>query len=172
MHASLARAPAKGAITLHAVTAADAPGWLARHGNGALARACGFSGAEGALAPLPGKDGRIAAWVLGLGTRRDAFALAAAAEKLPAGLYRLGEVPDWCGGAHAALAWIMGGYRFARYRKSKKSGARLMVPPRVDGEEVSRIAEHLFLGRDLVNTPANDMGPAELEAAARALART
>ena len=46
-----------------------------------------------------------------------------------------------------------------------------MAPPGVDGEEVSRIAENLFLARDLVNTPANDMGPAELEAAARALAK-
>ena len=45
------------------------------------------------------------------------------------------------------------------------------MPPGVDGEEISRIAENLFLARDLVNTPANDMGPAELEAAARALAK-
>ena len=45
------------------------------------------------------------------------------------------------------------------------------MPPGVDGEELSRIAENLFLARDLVNTPANDMGPAELEAAARALAK-
>jgi leucyl aminopeptidase len=177
MHASLARTSTKGAVTLNAVTAADAAAWLARHRDGALARASGFSGAEGTLAPLSNRDGTITAWVLGLGGMgkekgRDAFALAAAAEKLPAGLYRLGEVPDWCGGAHAALAWIMGGYRFARYRKASKAGARLVLPPRVDGDEISRIAEHLFLGRDLVNTPANDMGPAELEAAARALARS
>jgi leucyl aminopeptidase len=50
--------------------------------------------------------------------------------------------------------------------------ARLATPEGVDGEEISRIAENLFLARDLVNTPANDMGPAELEAAARALAKS
>ncbi|HWU55179.1 MAG TPA: leucyl aminopeptidase family protein, partial [Rhizomicrobium sp.] len=124
-----------------------------------------------ALAALPDAKGGIAAWVLGLGDNKDAFALATAAEKLPAGLYRLGEVPQICGGANAALAWLMGGYNFDRYKKKKDRKARLVVPAGVDGEEVSRIAENLFLARDLVNTPANDMGPAELEAAARALAK-
>ena len=174
MHASLARArqSAQGAIPLHAVSAADAASWLAAQKHGALIKASGFAGAEGALAALPDTKGAIAAWVLGLGESRDAFALAAAAEKLPAGLYRLGDVPDWCGGANAALAWTMGGYGFSRYRKSKNHPlARLVLPSGVDGEEVSRIAEHLFLGRDLVNSPANDMGPAELDEAARALAR-
>jgi leucyl aminopeptidase len=120
---------------------------------------------------LPDAKGGIAAWVLGLGDNKDAFALAAAAEKLPAELYRLGEVPQICGGANAALAWLMGGYSFDRYKKKPSRQAKLVVPQDVDGEEVSRIAESLFLARDLVNTPANDMGPAELEAAARALAK-
>ena len=65
----------------------------------------------------------------------------------------------------------MGGYGFDRYKKKSLKGARLVLPAGVDGEEVSRIAENLFLARDLINTPANDMGPAELEAAARALAK-
>ncbi|HEU4548768.1 MAG TPA: leucyl aminopeptidase family protein [Rhizomicrobium sp.] len=175
MHASLART-SRGAIPLHAVTAADAAAWLSRRKDRALLKASGFAGADGALAALPDGKGGIAAWVLGLGAagkkgRRDVFALAAAAEKLPAGLYRLEDVPDWCGGANAALAWAMGGYRFGRYRKARRPGARLVLPPGVDGEEISRIADNLFMGRDLVNTPANDMGPAELEAAARTLAR-
>ena len=133
--------------------------------------ASGFSGAAGALAALPDAKGGIAAWVLGLGENKDAFALAAAAEKLPDGLYRLGEVPDICGGANAALAWLMGGYNFDRYKKKRLRKARLVTPQGVDGGEISRIAENLFLARDLVNTPANDMGPAELESAARALAK-
>jgi leucyl aminopeptidase len=123
------------------------------------------------LAALPDAKGGIAAWVLGLGDGRDAFALAAAASSLPAGTYRLGEVPDFCGGAQAALAWLMGGYGFDRYKKKAARKTRLVTPPGVDGEEISRIAENLFFARDLINTPANDMGPAELEAAARALAK-
>ena len=79
--------------------------------------------------------------MLGLGDGQDAFALAAAAEKLPAGTYRLGEVPDFCGGANAALAWLMGGYAFDRYKKKRPKEAQLVTPPGVDGEEISRIAE-------------------------------
>ena len=181
MHPNLASS-AKGAIPLHAVAAKDAKAWLARQKRSGLVTASGFAGTTGALAALPDARGGIAAWVLGLGDARDAFALAAAAEKLPAGIYRLGEVPDFCGGSNAALAWLMGGYSFDRYKKiarkprrrepeRPKVKARLVTPPGVNGEEISRIAENLFLARDLVNTPANDMGPAELEAAARALAR-
>ncbi|HKU64146.1 MAG TPA: leucyl aminopeptidase family protein [Rhizomicrobium sp.] len=170
MHPSLA-SNAKHAIPLHAVLAKDTKAWLARQRRAGLVIASGFAGAAGALAALPDAKGGIAAWVLGLGEGRDAFALATAAEKLPAGLYRLGEVPDFCGGAQAALAWLMGGYGFDRYKKKTARKARLITPPGMDGEDISRIAENLFFARDLVNTPANDMGPAELEAAARALAR-
>src|SRR5437868_2568945 len=170
MHPSLAGST-KGAIPIHAVLAKDAKAWLARQKRSGLVAASGFAGAAGALAALPDAKGGIAAWVLGLGESKDAFALALAAEKLPAGTYRLGEVPEFCGGAHAALAWLMGGYGFDRYKKTAARKAKLLAPPGVDGEEISRIAENLFLARDLINTPANDMGPAELEAAARALGK-
>jgi leucyl aminopeptidase len=170
MHSSLAGST-KGAIPLHAISATNAKAWLARQKRSGLVIASGFAGAAGAVAALPDAKGGIAAWVLGLGDSQDAFALAAAAEKLPAGTYRLGEVPEFCGGAPAALAWLMGGYGFDRYKKKTVRRARLVTPPGVDGAEISRIAENLFLARDLVNTPANDMGPAELEAAARALAK-
>jgi leucyl aminopeptidase len=170
MHSSLA-ASGKSAIPLHAVAAKDAKAWLAKQKHAGLVAASGFCGAAGTLAALPDAKGGIAQWVMGLGDGKDAFALAAASEKLPAGLYRLGEVPDFCGGANAVLAWLMGGYGFDRYKKKTAPQARLLVPAGVDGAEISRIADNLFLARDLINTPANDMGPAELEDAARALAK-
>src|SRR5690349_8439982 len=148
MHPTLAKS-GKNAIPLHAVAAKDAKAWLARQKRSGLAQATGFGGAAGALAALPDARGGIAAWVLGIGENKDAFALAAAAEKLPAGLYRLGDVPESCGGANAALAWLMGGYSFDRYKKKSVKTAKLVVPSDVDGEEVSRIAENLFLARDL-----------------------
>ena len=87
MHPSLANS-AKHAIPLHAVLAKDAKAWLARQRRAATVIASGFAGTAGALAALPDAKGGIAAWVLGLGNYqgdgRDAFALAAAAEKLPA----------------------------------------------------------------------------------------
>src|SRR5580765_4447349 len=159
MHPTLAKS-GKNAIPLHAVAAKDAKAWLARQKRSGLVSASGFAGAAGALAALPDAKGGIAAWVLGLGDNKDAFALATAAEKLPDGVYRLGEVPDNCGGANAALAWLMGGYGFNRYKKRTPAKARLVIPQGVDGEEISRIAENVFLARDLVNTPANDLGPA------------
>src|SRR5215468_833134 len=116
MHPGLA-SDAKRAIPLHAVAAKDAKAWLAKQKRAGLVTASGFAGAAGALAALPDAKGGIAAWVLGLGENKDAFALAAAAERLPAGLYRLGEVPSTCDGALGALAWLMGGYTFDRYKK-------------------------------------------------------
>ncbi len=171
MHPGLASGAA-AAIPLHAVPSRDARAWLAKDGQKRLLSELGFTGAAGQLMALPNAKGAIRAWVLGLGEGKDAFALALAAEKLPAGSYRLGDVPDFCGGANAALAWTMGDYVFDRYKKKLRIKARLVIPPGVDGREISRIAEYLFLARDLVNVPANDMGPAELEAAVRSLARS
>src|SRR5450432_1783444 len=103
MHPSLATS-ARQAVLLHAVAAKGAKEWLAKQKRSGLVTASGFSGSAGALAALPDAKGGIAAWVLGLGDSKDAFALAAAAEKLPPGTYRLGEVPEFCAGTHAALA--------------------------------------------------------------------
>jgi leucyl aminopeptidase len=88
---------------------------------------------------------------------------------LPAGIYRFANAPH--DARLAALAFALGSYRFSRYRKSKDRAVRLVVPDGVDGADLSRVAEGMTLARDLINTPPNDMGPAELEAAARALAR-
>jgi leucyl aminopeptidase len=92
---------------------------------------------------------------------------------LPAGTYRFANAPH--DARLAALAFALGAYRFTRYREAQKNSkdkqVRLVVPAGVDGDDISRIAEGVTLARDLINTPANDMGPAELEAAARALAK-
>jgi leucyl aminopeptidase len=91
------------------------------------------------------------------------------ASTLPAGGYHLATPVDQP--ELAAIAWGLGAYRFRRY-KSDSPGelAALQLPPGCDLATVSTIVEGVWLGRDLINTPASDMGPAELEAAARALA--
>ncbi len=88
---------------------------------------------------------------------------------LPAGAYRFANAPH--DPRLATLAFALGSYRFTRYRKAEPKSLRLVVPEDVDGDEVTRIAEGVTLARDLINTPANDLGPAELEAAARTLAK-
>src|SRR5262249_33943895 len=67
----------------------------------------------------------------------------------------------------AALAFALGCYRFDRYRKVDSPSVRLVPPDGVDAADVARMADAAMLARDLVNTPSNDMGPAELERAAR-----
>ena len=90
---------------------------------------------------------------------------------LPAGTYRFANAPHDT--RLAALAFALGAYRFTPLPQGgRRAACRLDVPDGVDGDELSRIAEGVALARDLINTPANDMGPAELEAGrARRLAR-
>jgi len=172
MHPSLVRR-AKRAVPLHAVTQKGLKAWLAR--RSALERRwltdSGFAAKAGEVLPVPDADGGVASVALGLGKGGDPLALAVFSETLGEGTYALDDVPEDVGGASAALAWIMGLYAFSRYRKSDRAAPKLMLPEGVDGEDVSRIAEGVFLARDLITTPSNDMGPQELAAAAQALAK-
>jgi leucyl aminopeptidase len=134
------------------------------------ATAQGFKGEGYQLAILPGE--RADDWSAALGVANvDALSpwcLAKAAESLPEGGYRVEDQ----GPGPAALGWLLGQYGFDRYRAPKEPrGPRVLLTPepaRID--EIVRLAEATFLVRDLVNTPAGDLGPAELEAAARAVA--
>lgn len=129
-----------------------------------LARANNFNGEAGAV--LVGADGVL----LGIGDGSDLLVAAAAAERLPEGVYRLAEDLSDRDARAAAFGWLLGGYRFDRYKKQKAAQARLAAPANVDIAAVMREADAVFRTRDLVNTPAADMTPAELEAVARALA--
>ncbi|MBD3788330.1 MAG: leucyl aminopeptidase family protein, partial [Sphingomonadales bacterium] len=99
---------------------------------------------------------------------RSRFALAGAAAALPAGDWHLAGDPG--DAEEAALGWLFEGYRFDRYAPNPAPAARLVCPEGLDPARLEAIAEGEALTRDLINTPANDMGPAELEAAARGLA--
>ncbi len=125
----------------------------------ALARLNGFAGEAGAA--LAAREGVL----LGVGDGADAFVAAAGAEKLPESDYRID-------GASAAqcFAWALGAYRFDRYKSVKTPAARLIAPEGVDIAAVKREAQAVAFVRDLVNTPAADMGPDALEREARALA--
>jgi leucyl aminopeptidase len=164
---------AKGAVPLHAVREADLKKWLAARPKreAAFLSGTGFAAKDGELRLVPNAQGAVALAVLGLGKGEDRLALANFSESLPAGLYRFAEVPQSHAGAMGALAWALGTYQFGRYKKTKPKGARLVLPEGVDAAEIARIAEAVFLARDLINTPPNDMGPEELAAAARDLAK-
>jgi leucyl aminopeptidase len=138
----------------------------------AFADAAGFEPKAGRHLLLPGADGALAGVIFALegedDASKDLFWPGALATALPAGAYRFANAPH--DSRLAALAFALGAYRFTRYRKQDAKEVKLELPGNVDGEDLSRIVDGVTLARDLINTPANDLGPAELEAAARALA--
>ncbi len=138
----------------------------------AWAKAGGFDGRSGAVHALPGTDGALAGALVGLGDGDDPWAFAAAAEALPAADYHLvtDSLPDgWAD--DVATAWALAAYRFSRYKRAEATPrARLLWPDGADRAAVARLVEATALVRDLVNTPAEDMGPADLADAANALA--
>src|SRR5260370_27124652 len=141
-------------------------------GARALVDAAGFEPRAGRHCLLPSAEGGLAGILFALERpdepNKDLFWPGALPALLPTGAYRFATPPH--DARLAAIAFALGAYRFARYRKQDDKELSLELPGNVDGEDLSRIVEGVTLARDLINTPANDMGPAELEAAARALA--
>ncbi|MBE7247968.1 MAG: leucyl aminopeptidase family protein, partial [Actinomycetospora chiangmaiensis] len=114
-----------------------------------FARALGFKPKAGGLALLPGPDGGLGRVLFGLGDPEaaayDRLLVGKLPGLLPVGSFRLENAPD---PAAAALAWLMGSYRFGRYRTAGGTKARLAAPAGIDAAEVERIAAAVALGRD------------------------
>ncbi|MGI3185837.1 leucyl aminopeptidase family protein [Nioella aestuarii] len=140
----------------------------------AWARSTGFAASLAEPCVLPDPEGGIARVLLGLGTdaarARKRFAIGAALAALPEGTYRLVDGLPETEREEAALGWLLSGYRFGRYKDALTPKAQLVAPEGLDTAALENIAAGEALTRDLINTPANDMGPDQLEAAARDLA--
>ncbi|MEA3067987.1 MAG: leucyl aminopeptidase [Sphingomonadales bacterium] len=132
------------------------------------AAATGFTGEAGKLALVPDKAGKLGRVLVGVGDDEAAmWALAGLSETLPEGNYRLERGPEGGDPTRIALGWALGTYAFTLYRdKKKESQARLVWPEGADRGLAERLAGGICLARDLINTPANDLGPAELAEAA------
>ena len=163
------------AIPLHVIESDALDGWLETQPDRAAAwvRAAGFTGALGSTLLVPGADGNIALALAGYGNdearRRGRFHLAGCAGALPQGTYALKGL-DPARATEEALGWLLGGYSFDRYASQRPANARLVAPEGVDAARLEIIAAGEALTRDLINTPAGDMGPTDLEAACGALA--
>ncbi|MEX0283200.1 MAG: M17 family metallopeptidase [Paracoccaceae bacterium] len=168
--------PASDAIDLHVLTPDTLDAWKdqADDATRAWVEQNGFTGAVGQALLVPGDQGSVA--LAGYGTEanraRTRFALAAAGAQLPAGAYRIASGLSGPALETEALGWLLAGYRFDRYAKGKGPMPGLIAPDGVDAARLEAIAVGEALTRDLINTPASDMGPAELETAARELARS
>lgn len=137
----------------------------------AFARAAGFDAASGTIALIADSSGGIGRVLFGLGRadawRRAPFITGKLPSVLKDGDYHFAtDLPD---PMLAALGWALGHYGFSRYKTARASTARLVVPSCVAVESVRALACAVTLVRDLVNTPANDLGPADLALAVRAL---
>ncbi|MET4897610.1 leucyl aminopeptidase family protein [Sphingomonadaceae bacterium jetA1] len=159
----------QAARTITLLAPGDFEAWLAQQSAAtrALATAQRFSAQPNTHLLIPHNDDISV--MAGASDAASPWALARLAELLPEGVYRLDGVDV---GANA-LGWLLGQYRFTRYRKGEDSGARVLLTRDVaHRDEMVRLAAATALVRDLVNTGAGDLGPAELEAEAATLART
>ncbi|HJU31175.1 MAG TPA: leucyl aminopeptidase family protein, partial [Hyphomicrobiaceae bacterium] len=184
----------QGSTAAQVLLAADArkkslPVWLARNAQWAREapltamqrawlEAQGFKGAARKHALLPGADGELAGAVLGVGEgragdpmERPEVAVGLLPSLLPAGCYHLADDPG--DPQLAAVAWGLGAYRFRRYKTSGDSEVpQLKLPRGADHAQAIALTDAVWLGRDLINTPASDMGTQELEDAARQLGKS
>ncbi len=163
----LLRPNSKNSIELKAVTQASWPAMRGKLSSTAQkwADVQGFKGAPGSSLQIPNGQGGIAEVVVGSKDGEDGFSLARLCRQLPPGIYAFQNMPK-----HLELAWCLEAYVFDRYKPSERKFPCLVCGAGADYEQVVSFANAAYLVRDLINTPANDFGPDELEAAARQLA--
>ena len=161
----IALSPADLTDFTETLTGAEAA-WFAAHS---------FKARFGQTLVLPGTDGTPTMALVGLGhandLQRNRFALGAARAKLPKGVYALSGNLDPQHLENEYLGWLLAGYRFDRYKSRSASEAEIVAPADATlAARIEAVAAGEALTRDLINTPASDMGPPDLAAAARALA--
>jgi leucyl aminopeptidase len=129
-----------------------------------------YLGEAGKFVLLPDAAGRLKRVLIGVRPGEELWALAALPDALPKGAYRLEGEHLAEAATRFALGWALGCYAFTRYRAREKGWADLVWPAQADRGKVERLATGMALARDLINTPAEDLGPPELAAAAKELA--
>lgn len=135
------------------------------------ALSAGFETKSGNLLLVPGPDGEAACalFCAGNATPDDRLAFGKLATALPEGAWHFeGQLDE---PELAALAFLLGGYKFTRYKPAQARNVTLTVPEGANAARVTSLAAAVALARDLVNTPANDMGPEAIEDAARMVAK-
>ena len=141
----------------------------------AFARECGFRGRLGEMLPLPSESGPgVGDYLFGTGDGTVPMDIGLAPTKLQPGVYGLADSSTRRDPSELALAWALGAYRFNDYKQKKESKVsdnppQLVWPAGADSARVLAQADGVYLARDLINTPANLLGPLELEQSFREL---
>jgi leucyl aminopeptidase len=147
--------------------------WVKRQPQsvGQWVRAAGFTAKPGSTCLVPNGDGGLAQVLVGIEEGLDRWSMASLPAALPKGDYRLSDEVDGAEADAACFAWAIGGYRFQRYKKRSGDLARLVWPAGIDRAAIRRMVAAMTLARDLINTPAEDMGPPHLAAAVKNVAK-
>jgi leucyl aminopeptidase len=133
----------------------------------------GFSAQPGSFCLVPMADGRLAKVLVGSPETMDPWVLGNLAQQLPTHTYYLADAVSPEAATNLYLGWRLGQYRFSRYKQEAPKPLSELVPPeQADTAYVDATVTATYLVRDLINTPANDMGPEQIEAAARQVAST
>ncbi|MEE2996656.1 MAG: leucyl aminopeptidase family protein [Pseudomonadota bacterium] len=148
--------------------------WLKREPTEirAWVKSSGFTAKPGQISLVSGRNGSLSRVLLGVENHDGMWDYAGLPANLPAGSYQIDArmAPDEA--TAAAIGWAVGGYRFDIYKSTKSRKLPALVwPARADKTRVKSMADAIFLVRDLINTPAEDMGPSHLASAARTLGR-
>jgi leucyl aminopeptidase len=164
--------PEKGGVPIMPVTAAELGRRLEALGAAAerWAEATRFAAEPGKLLLVPDEAGRLGCVLVGMTPGDFLWAIAHCPDALPEGTYRLDGVSGRDAETRLALGWALGSYAFARYKRRERGFASLAWPAGADRARVEALAGAIVLARDLINTPAEDMGPTELAGAAEDMA--
>lgn len=162
-----------GATPIYALRAQEWESWIAARPESLrrLAAAHDFRAQKGRLLLAPATDGSIERVLFGLGENAGPAQFGTLGQHLPAGVYAIAWAPREFDPTVLAEAWAMGAYEFDRYRPRRRGMPQLVCPEGCDEAEALRVFNAVWFARDLINTPANDMGPEALHAAAEAAAR-
>ena len=173
MHGLIEARRATRAVPVTAVTAATLKRTLDKLGKSAAqwARASDFHAEPGSFCLLPDAQGNLKRVLAGIAIAEDLYALASLPARLPPGTYRLDDIAVALDADRIALGWGLGAYQFTRYRKPRRQPAKLAIDATTMRAVEARLDATQRV-RDLVNTPTEDMGPAELADAIRQLADT
>jgi leucyl aminopeptidase len=148
--------------------------WLKREPTAirAWVKSSGFTAKPGQISLVSGRDGSLSRVLLGVENHDGMWDYAGLPANLPTGSYQIDARMAADEATAAAIGWAIGGYRFDIYKSTKSRKLPALVwPARADKTRVKGMVDAIFLVRDLINTPAEDMGPSNLASAARTLGR-
>ncbi|MDR3450316.1 MAG: leucyl aminopeptidase family protein [Alphaproteobacteria bacterium] len=136
--------------------------WMATHE---------FAAKPGTFWLVPDAEGKVERVVAGISETPSLWDIADFSTRLPAGSYALESDAHLAYQEWLALGWVLGAHKFTRYKKAAAPKAKLVLPPGADAKKIARYAASICLARDLITTPAEDMGPEQLADAAVAMAK-